>query len=99
MGKEEILHLPSEINVNVFMGTSGEWIVEIPKYDLIAQSDSLLEVDYWVNELICVHFGIPKKIQGFIRYVPKKLPQQVEGKSKTSSKFEKFVSPLTFTFA
>lgn len=99
MSKEEILRLPSRIDVAVFRGSSGKWIVEIPKYDLIAQSDSPLEVDYWVNQLIYVHFGVSKEWQKFIRYVPQKLPQKVESKSKTSSRFKKFLSPDFPNFA
>ncbi|MFH1289497.1 MAG: hypothetical protein ABIH88_02135 [Patescibacteria group bacterium] len=60
--------LPAVIKVKIIKTKEGSYIAELPKYDIFTEADSLLELDYNINDLIYTFFDMPKKYHGKIVY-------------------------------
>lgn len=92
MKRENAVQLPSKINGKIFKGSSGKWIVELPKYDIVAQVDSESDIDYMVNELVFVHFNLSDKFKQVIRYVRKNFSKEPQQAKSSPVLFKKFVA-------
>ena len=92
MSKKEIVKLPSRITVKFFKGSSGKWVVELPKYDIVAQVNSEGDMDYMVNELVFTHFDLSDKFKQIIRYVPRNVSKKTEKVKSSPLIFQKFVA-------
>lgn len=92
--KKSILlrHLPKVIKVKVIKGESGCFIAELPKYDVFTEADSLLELEWNVNDLIYTLFDVPKKYHGKIWYRPAKRRVKDLAKVKIPYPFQRLLA-------
>jgi len=90
--------LPERIKVRYFKGKSGVWIVELPEFDISTESDSLLQIDELLNDLIFVYFDVPVEQRKSIRYVRVEPEKNINEKTleESPSYFEKFISSEAF---
>ncbi len=90
--------LPERIKVKFFKGKSGVWIAELPEFDISTESDSLLQIDELLNDLIFVYFDVPIQQRKSIRYVRVEPERNINEKTleKGLSYFEKFISSEAF---
>ncbi len=92
MSKKDIIKLPAKVEAKFFKGSSGKWIVELPKYDIVAQVDSEGDIDYMVNELVFTHFNLSDKFKRVVRYVRKDFPEKPQKANTSPVLFDKFVA-------
>lgn len=99
MGEKDIVKLPVKIRARFFKGSSGKWVVELPKYDIVAQVDSEGDIDYMVNELVFTHFDLSDKFKQIVRYVPRDISKKAEKAKVSPLIFQKFIASRFAAFA
>jgi hypothetical protein len=87
--------LPERVKVKFFKGKSGAWIAELPEFDISTESDSLLQLEELMNDLLFVYFDVPEELRKSIRYVRVESEKNVNEETieKNPSYFKKFISP------
>lgn len=56
--------LPKVIKVKIIKTKEGNYIADLPEYDIFTEADNPLKLDYYINDLIYTFFDVPKKYQG-----------------------------------
>jgi len=92
MSGKDIIKLPAKVGARFFKGSSGNWVVELPKYDIVAQVDSESDFDYMVNELVFTHFDLSDKFKRVVRYVRKDVSEKPQQAKASPVLFNKFVA-------
>lgn len=64
--------LPKEINIKITRTEEGNYFAELLDYNAFTQAKSFEELPYLVNDLIYTYFDVPKKLQEYIWYHPKR---------------------------
>jgi len=65
-------NLPDVVKVQIAKTRLGKYVVQLPEYEVFTESDSLEELDFFINDLIFALFDVPKEIQLKIVYRSKK---------------------------
>ena len=65
-------NLPDVVKVQIAKTKLGKYVVQLPEYEVFTESDSLEELDFFINDLIFTFFDTPKDIQSKIVYRSKK---------------------------
>lgn len=72
MKLNKLEELPDTIRVNIAKTKLGKYFIKLPEYDVFTESDSLEEIDFFINDLIFTLFDVPKALQAKIIYRAKK---------------------------
>jgi len=72
MKQNKIISLPNIIKVTIAKTKLGKYVVRLPEYEVFTESDSLEELDFFINDLIFTLFDVPKTLQLKIIYRAKK---------------------------
>ena len=68
MSKKGLPKLPQSIKVRIIKTKEGVFIGELVEYDVFTEANSLQELDFNINDLICSFFDVPKKYYGKFVY-------------------------------
>ena len=87
--------LPAKIQVKISKGEMGAWIVEVPEFDISTETESLLDIDFLLNDLLYVYFDVPLEDRKRVRYVPVEPKIMIEENKLKAHPlyFQKFLSP------
>ncbi|MEK7060744.1 MAG: hypothetical protein AAB937_00735 [Patescibacteria group bacterium] len=72
MKQLKLSSLPDILKVQIVKTRLGKYVVQFPEYDVFTESDSLEELDYFINDMIFTLFDVPKEMQAKIVYRSKK---------------------------
>lgn len=72
MKQNKVIDLPDTIKVNIVKTKLGKYFARLPEYDVFTESDSLEELDFFINDLIFTFFDVPKVMQSKVIYRAKK---------------------------
>jgi len=88
---KKIIKLPENVKIRILHTETGKYVAELIDYNVFTEADSLCELDFLINDLICVYFDVPKKMRKNIKYVLPEFKPNLLTSSSSCTNYQKYL--------